>query len=217
MNALEFSNRLFENKPEGSQVQIVELPSRKATNFDSIEEAAKYVEGLDLNSNVYYACCVQSGSSAKNQPRSYETACGINMFWADIDIGDHGNGKPYAPDLESVLSIIDEFPLKPSLIVFTGHGVHVYWLFREPWIFSDQKEKAQAEEWCKRLQATLRGFAAKKGCTIDATHDLARILRVPGTFNNKPGMPRAKVEVLVENSFRYDPADFDPGSCILLS
>ena len=41
MNAHEFLNLFFENKPEGSQVQIVELPSKKAVNFDSIEEAAK--------------------------------------------------------------------------------------------------------------------------------------------------------------------------------
>jgi putative DNA primase/helicase len=210
MNALEFLNLLFENKPEGSQVQIVELPSRKATNFDSIEEAAKYVEGLHPDSNVYVACGILPPGFPKDKPRAQEAVIGIFGFWADIDFGDHGNGKPYPPDLKSVLAMLDEFPLKPSLIVFTGHGVHVYWLFKEVCSFDDPEEKALVEQLCRRLQATLRGIAAKKGCTIDSTHDLARILRVPGTYNNKPGRPRAKVEVLVENSFRYDPPDFDP-------
>src|SRR5579872_2618993 len=49
-------------------------------------------------------------------------------IWCEIDYG-----KPEGPpDIETALVIAASLPLRPTLIVHTGHGIHCYWLFGEP-------------------------------------------------------------------------------------
>lgn len=70
----------------------------------------------------------------------------------------------------------------PSALVFSGGGMHVYWI----------SEKAlTVQEW--RLYAEgLRQKAVEFGLKCDAglTTDAARVLRVPGTLNKKEAQPR---------------------------
>lgn len=60
----------------------------------------------------------------------------------------------------------------------------------------------------KGLHNYLKDRAGKSGYTIDAVHDLARILRPPGTINGKDGAP-VQTYILEQNDKRYNPNDFD--------
>ena len=50
--------------------------------------------------------------------------------------------------------------------------------------------------------------AASRGWSLDHTHDLARVLRLPGTLNHKTNPPRM-VSLLKNDGPRYDVRDFD--------
>jgi len=86
-------------------------------------------------------------------------------------------------------------PYKPTIIVHSGHGWHAYWLFKELWTFADAAERVRAAWLVEQWQAFLRSKARVLGWTVDSTHDLARILRLPGSYNHKE-QPAAAVSVL---------------------
>ncbi len=120
--------------------------------------------------------------------------------WLDVDVGQAGHKKGnLPPDLESATGLLAAVPLAPTLIVHTGGGLHAYWLFDQPWRLDDAGRAAAArlvEQW----QKPFRALARQAGWDVDATHDLARVLRVPGTLNHKHTPPvLARIAV-------YDPA-----------
>ena len=126
--------------------------------------------------------------------------------WVDIDIrNDHHSKVGLAQTLDQVVSGVMGLTMKPSLIVTTGGGIHAYWLFKEPWTLESNDERARA-------QAIVEGFqkwvANTCGFAVDATYDLARVLRLPGTINHKyrrvatGSMPHTPEP-------RYNPSDFD--------
>jgi hypothetical protein len=63
--------------------------------------------------------------------------------------------------------------------------VQAYWLFRELWTFDDGAERAAGGALSRGFQGAMMDLARTKGWTIDMTADLARVLRVPGTWNRK--------------------------------
>jgi len=75
------------------------------------------------------------------------------------------------------------FPLRPSAIIHSGGGLHCYWFLREPLELPDEVTHA------KQL---LRRLAVAVGGDLSAA-EVARVLRVPGTWNRKPeyGTPRS--------------------------
>ena len=77
-------------------------------------------------------------------------------------------------------------PLPPSVEVDSGHGLHAYWLFREPWTIAEPKDSTRLEATLKRLSTALN--------TDPSTSELDRVLRVPGTWNHKA--PPAPVRLL---------------------
>jgi len=95
-----------------------------------------------------------------------------------------------------------EFPLRPSIVVRSGGGLHVYWLLREPLELPD--EAAQAKTLLRRLAGALAGGDLSAA-------EPARVLRLPGTMNRKPeyNPPRPVVLEQLEPERRYNPSDFE--------
>src|SRR5690606_37773901 len=110
--------------------------------------------------------------------------------WMDIDIkSDVHKEKQLPPDIDAALQIIDEFPMEPSILINSGHGLHSYWLFKEPWIIRTEEEQKKASQYLHEFQGTFLQYALDFGWKLDNTSDLARVLRVPGTINYK-GEPK---------------------------
>lgn len=119
--------------------------------------------------------------------RSKQHAIFLKSVWLDIDVKD--DGKHYATLAEAVAAL-NQFVTSasqpvPSALVFSGGGVHVYWISKTPLTTSDWRPFAEG----------LKAEAIRLGLKCDAalTTDEARILRVPGTFNNKEPVPRPVV------------------------
>ena len=104
-------------------------------------------------------------------------------------------------------SLLDAAPYKPSFIVHSGHGLQVYWLFKEIPRFDTRDDREAFTRLCRGWQQLFQQAGRDKGWHVDSTADLARVLRIPGTYNLKTDEPR-EVTVREANDFRYDPSDF---------
>ena len=135
-------------------------------------------------------------------------------LWIDIDIQGPAHAAENLPvSLDEAEDFAREFPLQPTSIVDTGHGMHVYWLFKEllTWDQKDNGACAAAQKLVRDFQATLQAMAELRGWRVDTTSDLSRVLRVPGTTNWKLQNEPALVRILdIQESCRYAPAGFEP-------
>jgi len=129
---------------------------------------------------------------------------GIMGLWADLDIGSIGHKKGNLPQTwDEAASLLDAIPLAPTMLVASGGGIHVYWLFTEPWIFTIDEDRAAAKKLETALTYALRDRAQTQGWDVDSTQDLARVLRLPGTYNHKHTPPALCELRLCEPARRY--------------
>jgi hypothetical protein len=100
---------------------------------------------------------------------NYVTA--VNCLFAEFDANDFGGDKAAA------WQHVEQLDPEPSAIIDSGGGYHCYWLLDETWFLHDEAERKKASElqadWVEYVQGD------------DASKDLARVLRVPGTKNYK--------------------------------
>lgn len=130
----------------------------------------------------------------------------INCVYADFDGKDFRNGRSVDYGKKQIKEILegknDQIQiLKPSVVVDSGGGYHVYWILDEPFYLHDE----QALLTAVRLQrAWVLSVGADKGAS-----DLKRVLRVPGTKNTKyiPARIVQVVPSLSNSSRRYSVQD----------
>lgn len=117
--------------------------------------------------------------------RSKNSIMKVRALWADLDEKDakaHFN--------------LDDLPIRPTIVVKSGHGTHLYWVLTEP-IEATQEVKDRIEALLKDIQRTLAEFGAdKKVCEV------SRVMRFPGFFNRK-AEPFPLVSILPANGLRY--------------
>ena len=97
--------------------------------------------------------------------------------------------------------------MPPTFVVFTGNGIHVWWLFRELWIFQNDDERKQAAAVAKRWATFIRdcGRARVGHGTVGGSCPHTRI---PGTINCKDAANPKPVSFLTQSAHRYNPSDF---------
>lgn len=205
LEATDFIVRLFGRKtPDGTFAQLWNRESKLSTYIDTAGEAGKLAKAHPNDTYVCVSLAPRRYTPARRHPA--REAVGIAGLWVDLDV----NGGPaakhgYAPSHEEAIELANA-ERAPTLIVNSGYGIQAWWLFDEPWIFGrGEREKAALIErgWLERLRRMA-------GWKIDAVQDLARLMRLPGTFN-------AKVEPVVpvtlydsdEEGPRYKRSDFD--------
>lgn len=201
-----FLNALWPDGLLDQWLLVYTLPDRASHWCDSIAQAVTTVEGLK-GVDIY----LQMGLADKNYgpfaraTRNNVTA--IPGLWCDLDLKAEGRKKTALPQsLGELLKIIPE-DARPTMLVQSGSGLHAYWLFNEPMTLETERDRARAEALLKDWQILLRRRAQVHGWTLDFTHDLPRILRVPGTLNLKnPENPRI-VALQHDDGPRYWPEE----------
>jgi len=124
---------------------------------------------------------------------------------ADLDIAGpgHKTDKPLPPNPGAAKAIIDESGLlTPSVWVHSGGGLYAWWLLDRPHVIGDDLERVK--RLAARWQDPIEHAAVRLGYSHGRLGDLARILRVPGTVNRKPGMPEPRpCRILEDTGRRY--------------
>jgi len=188
----------------------------------SLSEAAAHSEANAAASDLYFGVCLQdlgaakaerlrrSGQNGMEFARGYAaTASVVPGVWLDLDVAGDGHEKRGLPACkEDAYRILEGLPLDPTLVVSTGGGFHVYWLFREPWELEAPEERDRASAIVRGWQGLAINVAANLGFTVDSTHDLSRVLRPVGTVNHKYGS-KVSLTHSEDGDDRYNPSDFE--------
>lgn len=159
----------------------------------TLEEASDSIEILlKQNYDVYFACATYETEGKRTQ----DNVKSLKAFWLDIDCG---VGKPYADQAEGMHALnqfCDDLGLPMPTIVDSGRGIHVYWPLTEA---VDKATWKPVAEKLKQL-CTEHKFEADPA----VTSDVARILRVPETFNYKSNPPLPVSIVHTAESMTFD-------------
>jgi hypothetical protein len=209
--ALDFLTELFGGKPEQAAIQLWHKDTKKNHYFQNVEVASIHVEAQQ-NIDIYVAAGLGAKVLKPNKARiGADLIAAIPGVWADIDVNGGPEGKQgAAPDINAAIGLAESL-LEPTVVVHSGYGIQAWWLFNDgPWCFGDANEREQAKRLSQAFQSALRAEAKKLGFTLDSTHDLARLMRVPGARNHKGGesghLP-VDVTILSRTEERYDLED----------
>ena len=137
------TNQFFEalNKFCDGNIEIRPLPGKQG--FFEIGDNA----GIDAHckkfpdSDQYFGVATRNGRGGTKKH-----LVNIPAVWADIDFKDTPR--------KIVDQKLNEFPFKPSIIVNSGGGLHLYWFIKEPASNSDISE---VEDVNRRIAAALGG------------------------------------------------------------
>lgn len=210
-DTIAFFNALYADKPENATILIWSLQgNRKLSRWaKSIDEAARAVQAAEKipGWNIYAGVCTGRQVGTANSRILAQDVYGIPGVWADIDIAGPGHkSKKLPPTQQSALEIIQRSGLDPTLIVNSGGGLHAYWLFKEYAVINTDTERSEYAALCVGWQKLQMMHAAAASYVIDGTHDLARVLRVPGTLNYKDVEP-VMCRIIGNEGPRYEAED----------
>ena len=156
------------------------------------ENAAARAETAD----VYFGVCPYSQRPA-NGRGSEDIAGALVGLWLDVDVYHESAHKAtnLPPTREAAFDLLYEMPRKPSVVVSSGYGLQGWWVFDEPIIIRTQEDRARCKKLAEGWNLGAQAVGRKHGWHVDNVGDLARVLRLPGTWNRKGSDPR-KVEAV---------------------
>lgn len=178
-----FLSLLFSNTVDLKEIRL--LPSGQQFFDHDLANILAFIAN-HLDENVCFGPATRKTTDGSRNGVSH-----VTCLWADADWKDFPNGQAGADES------IRKFPLKPSIIVSSGHGYHLYWLLREP-------VPASIE-----IEGYLKGITKALGADRAAA-ELARVLRLPGTFNYKDNENVVPVLISEMTETRYSLSDFNP-------
>lgn len=137
--------------------------------------------------NVFFGCA----KYATDKSRTKDNVLGLKSIWLDIDCGEDKEEKglgyaDQAAGLEKLKQFCNLVGLPKPTVVNSGRGLHVYWPFTET---------VTREQW-EPVASRLSELCKTHEFNVDSSvFEVARILRIPGTFNFKGDEP-LEVEVI---------------------
>jgi hypothetical protein len=131
-------------------------------------------------------------------------------MWSDIDFG---NDLHKATDLPADAGEARDIPrfaklTEPTRVEHSGAGLYVWHEFDRPLVIGEDIDFDAAAELAGDWQNILLAGAKTMGVGYGTgVKDLARVLRLPGTVNRKPGRPPTLCRIIENNGPRYNGDD----------
>lgn len=127
-------------------------------------------------------------------------------MWSDIDFGNDlhkATGLPANAEEARDIPRFAKLP-EPTRVENSGAGLYAWWEFDRPLVIGqdiDFDELAElAGDWQNIIAAGAKIMGSSYGTGV---RDLARVLRLPGTVNRKPGRAPALCRVVEDTGIRY--------------
>jgi hypothetical protein len=204
--------------PDYEQIELFltlyTLPNKKSKHvpLSQINKIQGMLEDNRLKQHCYFGVGLKNRDLGPSIAGDASSVVAFPGLGADIDIKGLGHKQEALPETQAdaiaLAYSIAGFP--PSIIVFSGGGIQVYWLFKELWEFDTPEERKRAEALLKGFGNALIQQGALKGYKIDNVFDLARKFRLPGTYNIKnPDNPIMAMVIESHDDRRYNPDDFE--------
>jgi hypothetical protein len=205
--AFTFLDLLFRGCPSESFLLVwtKDQEEMRSTWFPAtqIERAATFAS--EQRCDTYFGAALSPKNFGPKRRCPAEKAAGVLGVWADVDIRGEAHKEKALPETrEQSDELANSLGISPTVLVDSGHGLQPWWLFNEPWIFADDDERDRGRQLVEQFQAALRKSATAAGWELDPTHDLARVMRLPGTTNCKIAGHPVPVRILDAYGPRYD-------------
>jgi len=188
-------------------------PRTHASHSATVANAVRWAIAQNHSADVWFGIGLREQDPGPGKRGSTDDVSAIPGFWFDLDVLGPGHTETKLPEtLEAAEQFLEALPLKPTIVVHSGGGFQAYWLFRNSLIFrSDNATRERVKGLSARWNRFLIAEGRQRGWRFDNTNDLARVLRVPGTWNRKTDTPVLVTvpEKHVNLKARYDLADFE--------
>lgn len=183
----------------GQYIELRQFPAESGMPDISFHADFASVKNSTLPGwHVYFGVCPRKDSTGGKKEHVHK----VPGLWIDLDVGEEGHKKQsdFTTIAEALKAIHSTLAFQPSIIVDSGHGLHCYWKFSSHYKIKDDADRAMIEAMNKGLARALGG---------DCTHDVSRILRLPGTYNVKnPERPKECRIYEIHEDRVYSPDDF---------
>lgn len=199
VDAGDFLSLLFDHPSLAGLYLAIWDKQTKATHtfqLPDLERAAEDAVTRAQAADVYFGVCpyvrVEPGSRG-----DASLAGALVGLWLDVDVRDPAAHKSdQIPETrEQAFDLIYEMPRPPTVVVSSGYGLQAWWTFAEPFLIRSDADRLEAGRAAAGWVSVANHRAQKHGWKMDPVGDLARVLRIPGTFNRKGAEPKA-VEVV---------------------
>lgn len=171
----------------------------KNISYHPGEDVGSIIGGLNPNHHQYITPALFNGKS-----RSKLDIVATSALYVDIDDGLAViDGDKIGLDLINYAIGRTKLP-EPSLIIYTGGGWHLYWLFNELYYFNSEDDIDVYESTVESIIDSLAIIGADF-----KSKDAGRLLRLAGTYNTKEDYPiNTRVSLIENRPLYYSLADF---------
>jgi hypothetical protein len=164
-------------------------PTERRCVGRDIEKLTQFIERWDYPGRGLFFCVTTMAEGRRLKTNARE----LMFLYSDIDLS--GVDATEA----DVRAALTRLRCPPSVQVFSGHGLHLYWLFNEPLDVPTNVE---------RIEAALRQLADVVAGDL-AVCEVSRLMRLPGSHNTKRGDWIKVVAEPLEYSPRYELSDLE--------
>jgi hypothetical protein len=176
--ALEGYVNLFTVERESGQRRTAWAP------IDDLRKLEQPIWDFAIKGDVWFGCAVRREPLPNGQRGGVADCLGIPGLWLDLDVGGEGHRlEGLFSSYEDARQFVDGYQYSPDIVVRSGYGFQVWWLYDE----SLSSEDAIPE--LARWRAYWMNRATTAGIHVDDVWDLPRVMRLPGTFNRKGSVP----------------------------
>lgn len=158
-------------------------PKRSAW-FRDVERAAEYA--ARCASDTYVGVGISGKDYGPHERAKSSEIIWLPAFWLDLDIKSPVHKHDDLPEtLDEARQLIADVGHAPTLTVNSGHGLQAWWAISDGDCSTEERRQAIAAAVYQWQRHQIDHAKARYGWRIDATHDLARLMRLPGTSNCK--------------------------------
>lgn len=203
-----FLDYVLFGKPDDAYVLVWIAETKESYWVQSKSQVAIVIEQLIekyRGKNIYIGCGWTDQDFGRKLRAKSNQIIAIPGLWTDIDVGSEHKKQNLPATIEDARKLLAQITPIPTLVVKSGHGMHMWWLFSQPWTFTNDDDRKLAQQLSNAWQAYIRAHFKIAGWDLDGTADLSRVLRPAGTTNYKNPDAPVPVEVLYAGDDRYEP------------
>src|SRR5215475_8943223 len=136
--ALDWLQHLYGSTTEGwiNLFSVVAATGRRRVEWAPVGllwQLSKHVKALGSKGDVWFGVAPRIERLDAGQRGGASMCASIPGLWLDVDIAGPAHKLPNLPvDRDAVRALIGRFPLQPTALVNSGHGLQVCWLFKDP-------------------------------------------------------------------------------------
>lgn len=167
------------------ELRTIDHKTKKVTTrfMRTLEDIEDFVS-FNLSKHLFFGVYSREGKGGKK-----ENVREVASYFADLDFKSYQRGEAEARER------LKAFEFHPSCVIHSGNGFHAYWSLDK------------VLEPSHKVEGILKGIAKHLGADTSVC-ELARVLRIPGTFNYKDKQKKP-VSIIHLSDRTYSPELFD--------